>query len=370
MGKRSERNISSLAFPNSVINSVKKYKNRILRINGLVARLNPKNEMRSVGLLGFMILTSEYSYSSIVWASGVCNVKLYYFFKSEPNLGSILLPVYSTLIQIQPELTTMKQTIFQVDAFTDRPFKGNPAAVCVLTSSQEDEWMQSVAQEMNLSETAFLLKQDRSYSLRWFTPTTEVPLCGHATLASAHVLWTEGYASTGQAIQFETKSGTLTAKYQDDWIELDFPVSRSLDIPPITKLGDALGAPLKTVLYNSLGYLVEVVTPELVEQLQPNITLLKQLPLANVIVTSRGRSDSEYDFVSRFFAPGLGIDEDPVTGAAHCCLASYWRDRLQQDRFLAYQASARGGTVKIDYDGGERVRLQGQAITVMRGDLL
>ena len=264
----------------------------------------------------------------------------------------------------------MKQTIIQVDAFSDRAFRGNPAAVCVLSSAPDESWMQLVAREMNLSETAFLLKQDRSYSLRWFTPTTEVPLCGHATLASAHVLWTEGYASTGQSIQFETKSGTLTAKYQDEWIELDFPANRSQDIPPITKLGDALGVPLKTVLYNSLGYLVEVATAERVEQLQPNFTLLRQLPIANVIVTSKGKSDSEYDFVSRFFAPGLGIDEDPVTGAAHCCLAPYWRDRLGRDNFLAYQASERGGVVKIHYDGGERVALQGQAVTVMRGELL
>lgn len=263
----------------------------------------------------------------------------------------------------------MKQTIVQVDAFTDRPFQGNPAAVCVLQSPQDIQWMQSVAQEMNLSETAFLLKQDQSYSLRWFTPTTEVPLCGHATLASAHVLWTEGYASTGQSIQFETKSGILTARYEDDWIELNFPANRSLDIPPITKLGDALGVPLKTFLYNSLGYLVEVATPQQVKQLKPNFTLLDKLPISNVIVTSRGEPDSEYDFVSRFFAPGLGIDEDPVTGAAHCCLAPYWRDRLQQDQFVAYQASARGGVVKINYDGGDRVFLQGQAVTVMRGEL-
>lgn len=264
----------------------------------------------------------------------------------------------------------MKQNIILVDAFTERPFRGNPAAVCVLPSPKADSWMQSVAQEMNLSETAFLLKQEQSYSLRWFTPKTEVPLCGHATLASAHVLWTEGYASTGQSIEFKTKSGVLTAKYQSDWIELNFPANPSQDIPPITKLADALGVPLKTVLYNSLGYLVEVATVEQVEQLKPNFTLLKQLPLAKVIVTSRGAKDSEYDFVSRFFAPGVGIDEDPVTGSAHCCLAPYWRDRLHQNSFLAYQASARGGVVKIDYDGGDRVFLQGQAVTVMRGELI
>ena len=263
----------------------------------------------------------------------------------------------------------MKQKIIQVDAFTNRVFHGNPAAVCVLPEPKDSEWMQSVAREMNLSETAFLLKQDRQYSLRWFTPTTEVPLCGHATLASAHVLWTEGHASTGQILEFATKSGILTANYRDDWIELNFPVNRSQDIPPITKLGDALGVPLKTVLYNSLGYLVEVASAQQVHQLQPNFTLLKQLPLSKVIVTSKAEDNSEYDFISRFFAPGMGIDEDPVTGAAHCCLAPYWRDRLQKNQFLAYQASARGGVVKIDYDGGDRVTLSGQAVTVMRGEL-
>lgn len=264
----------------------------------------------------------------------------------------------------------MKQTIIQVDAFTSQVFRGNPAAVCVLTAAQDDQWMQLVAQEMNLSETAFLIKQDQDYSLRWFTPTTEVPLCGHATLASAHVLWTEGYASTGQSLNFQTKSGLLTARYQDNWIELDFPANRSQDIPPITKLQDALGVLIKTFSYNSLGYLVELHSPEQVKQLQPNFALIKQLPISQVIVTSLAAANSEYDFISRFFAPGLGIDEDPVTGAAHCCLAPYWRERLQKDNFLAYQASHRGGVVKINYDGGDRVLLQGQAITVMRGELL
>ena len=264
----------------------------------------------------------------------------------------------------------MRQSIMQVDAFSNQAFRGNPAAVCVLSSPQDEGWMQSVAQEMNLSETAFVLKQNQNYRLRWFTPTTEVPLCGHGTLASAHVLWTEGYASTGQKLKFETKSGILTARYEDDWIELDFPANRSQDIPPITKLGDALGVRLKTVSYNSLGYLVEVASAEQVKLLQPNFTLLKQLPISNVIVTSKADENSEYDFVSRFFAPGLGINEDPVTGAAHCCLAPYWRDRLKKDQFLAYQASRRGGVVKINYDGGDRVLLLGQAVTVIRGDLL
>jgi PhzF family phenazine biosynthesis protein len=263
----------------------------------------------------------------------------------------------------------MKQTIIQVDAFTNQIFQGNPAAVCILPTTQNERWMQSVAQEMNLSETAFLVKQEQDYSLRWFTPKTEVPLCGHATLASAHVLWTEGYASTGQTINFQTKSGLLTAKYEDNWIELNFPVNRSQEIPPITKLQDALGVGIKTLAYNSLGYLVEINSSEQVQQLQPNFALLKQLPISNVIVTSLAMANSEYDFVSRFFAPGLGIEEDPVTGAAHCCLAPYWRDRLHKNHFLAYQASSRGGVVRIDYDGGDRVFLQGQAVTVMRGEL-
>ena len=263
-----------------------------------------------------------------------------------------------------------KQKIIQVDAFTNRIFRGNPAAVCVLPQLKSDRWMQSVAREMNLSETAFLIKQEQDYNLRWFTPTTEVPLCGHATLASAHVLWTEGYASTGQAINFQTKSGLLVAKYQDNWIELNFPANRSQDIPPITKLQDALGVRVKTLSYNSLGYLVEIHSPMQVKELKPNFSLLKQLPVSNVIVTSQASQDSEYDFVSRFFAPGLGIDEDPVTGAAHCCLAPYWRERLQKDDFLAYQASNRGGVIKLNYDGGDRVLIRGQAITVMRGELL
>jgi PhzF family phenazine biosynthesis protein len=182
-------------------------------------------------------------------------------------------------------------------------------------------------------------------------------------------LWTEGYASTGQTINFQTKSGLLTAKYEDNWIELNFPVNRSQEIPPITKLQDALGVGIKTFAYNSLGYLVEINSSEQVQQLQPNFALLKQLPISNVIVTSLAMANSEYDFVSRFFAPGLGIEEDPVTGAAHCCLAPYWRDRLQKNHFLAYQASSRGGVVRIDYDGGDRVFLQGQAVTVMRGEL-
>ncbi len=263
----------------------------------------------------------------------------------------------------------MGQIITQVDAFTNIPFAGNPAAVCVLSAPQDDAWMQNVAQEMNLSETAFLLQQDNGFSLRWFTPTVEVPLCGHATLASAHVLWSEGHLPSDEVARFYTKSGVLIAKLQGDWIELDLPVNFSCAIVAPPELSVALGVPYKSVWQNSLGYLVELESENLVRELQPNFQLLKKLPLSDIIVTSMTHPGSDYDFVSRFFAPGLGINEDPVTGAAHCCLAPFWRDRLQQDQFLAYQASSRGGVVKVYYSGGDRVYLAGLAVTVLRGEL-
>ncbi|NMG09515.1 PhzF family phenazine biosynthesis protein [Brasilonema sp. UFV-L1] len=264
----------------------------------------------------------------------------------------------------------MGQTIIQVDAFTNTPFAGNPAAVCVLPTSQSEDWMQKVAQEMNLSETAFLVRQEDGFHLRWFTPTTEVPLCGHATLASAHVLWSQGHLLPDEVARFHTKSGLLTAKKQGSWIELDFPVNHSEEITAFPELAEALGVPITTVMKNSLGYLVQVESEDLVRQMQPNFERLKALSLSELIVTSSTHKDSEYDFVSRFFAPGLGINEDPVTGAAHCCLAPFWRDRLGKDEFFAYQASSRGGVLKIRYDGGSRVYLSGQAVTILRGELI
>jgi len=264
----------------------------------------------------------------------------------------------------------MGQTIIQVDAFTNQPFTGNPAAVCILDSIREDRWMQNIAQEMNLSETAFLLKQGDGFNLRWFTPTVEVPLCGHATLASAHVLWTEGHLPPTQVAKFFTKSGVVIAKNQGDWIELDFPVIHSQARETPSELAEVLGIPCKSVVENSLGYLVELASEDLVKQLKPNFQPLKTLAVNHLIVTSLARPNSEYDFVSRFFAPKLGIDEDPVTGIAHCCLGAFWRDRLHKDEFLAYQASSRGGIVKVFYPGGDRVFLRGQAITVMQITLL
>ena len=263
----------------------------------------------------------------------------------------------------------MNQIITQVDAFTNSPFTGNPAAVCVLDSPKSELWMQNIAQEMNLSETAFVVKQNDGFNLRWFTPTVEVPLCGHATLASAHVLWSQGHLLPNQEARFYTKSGILIAKLENDWIQLDFPVNLSQTVPAPPELSQVLGVSYKSVFENSLGYLVEVESEQLVREMQPNFQQMKTLPKADIIVTSIANSDSEYDFVSRFFAPGLGINEDPVTGAAHCCLAPFWRDKLGKDRFLAYQASRRGGVVKVYYPGKNRVFISGQAVTVMRGEL-
>lgn len=265
----------------------------------------------------------------------------------------------------------MGQAIVQVDAFTEKPFAGNPAAVCVLDAPQPDDWLQQVALEMNLSETAFLLPQADGYDLRWFTPAAEVPLCGHATLASAHVLWSEGHVPTNQEIRFHTLSGLLTANRQGEWIELNFPVQPMQVVEPPDTLLAALGitdfaAVRHRTRQNQDDYLIELASEDDVRQLRPNFTQMLTLSTRGAIVTSRG---TQYDFVSRYFAPGVGINEDPVTGYAHCCLAPYWQERLGKTEFLAYQASARGGVVKVRL-AGDRVLLAGQAVTVLRGELV
>ena len=262
----------------------------------------------------------------------------------------------------------MGQTIFQVDAFTNRAYRGNPAAVCLLTEPAEEDWMQYVAREMNLSETAFLVPRDDGYNLRWFTPAAEVDLCGHATLASAHILWETGRLDPASQARFWTLSGLLTAQPDGDWIELDFPAEEETSVagPPV--LIEALQVKPIYVGKNRLDYLVEVDSEETVRKLQPDLALLKTLPCRGVIVTSRTTS-ADFDFVSRFFAPNVGVDEDPVTGSAHCCLGPYWRTRLKKDSFIAYQASPRGGVVRVELRG-DRVLLGGQAVTVLRGELI
>jgi PhzF family phenazine biosynthesis protein len=262
----------------------------------------------------------------------------------------------------------MPLTITQVDAFTSEPFSGNPAAVCLLTEERDQAWMQNVAREMNLSETAFLLHRPDGYGLRWFTPAVEVDLCGHATLASAHVLWERGALAPEETARFHTKSGLLTAVRRKDWIELDFPATPDEPAEALPGLVEALGATPQYLGKSIFDYLVEVDSEETVRGLRPDLRFLATLGTRGVVVTSRSASP-DFDFVSRYFAPAFGIDEDPVTGSTHCCLAPFWSRRLGKTSFLAKQISARGGVLKLELTG-DRVRIGGQAVTVLRGELL
>lgn len=260
----------------------------------------------------------------------------------------------------------MTTPLFQVDAFAHKPFAGNPAAVCLLDEAADPAWMQSVALEMNLSETAFLVPRSDGYDLRWFTPAVEVDLCGHATLASAHTLWETGRLAPDEIARFHTRSGLLTASRIGEWIELDFPATPPAKSPIPDGLEKALGAAARFVGKSRFDYLVEVESAAIVREMQPDHAALRHLPVRGVMVTAAG--DGGYDFVSRFFAPGSGIDEDPVTGSAHCCLAPYWAAKLGKQEMTAFQASPRGGVVRVRL-GEDRVYLQGQAVTVLSGKL-
>ena len=257
---------------------------------------------------------------------------------------------------------------FQVDAFTAKPFTGNPAAVCLLEKEAEADWMQAVAAEMNLSETAFVAPLTNGFGLRWFTPATEVDLCGHATLASAHVLWETGRLAETDAARFHTRSGVLTAKRGGDWIELDFPATPAESIEPPPGLSDLLGSVPKFVGRSRFDLLLELTDAEELRDLNPDFVGLSSLPVRGLIVTAK--SDvPEYAFLSRFFAPAAGINEDPVTGSAHCALAPFWGERLGKSEMTAFQASTRGGVVKVKLVA-DRVLLRGQAVTVLRGKLV
>lgn len=259
--------------------------------------------------------------------------------------------------------------ILTVDAFTGEAFSGNPAAVCLLNEPAEKDWMQAVAGEMNLSETAFLVPRVEGFELRWFTPATEVDLCGHATLAGAHVLWETGIAAPGHRLRFQTRSGVLVARESDGGITLDFPATPAREAEPPTGLTAALGVvPVWAGRTPTADWLVVVEEEGTVRSLAPDFRRLATIPARGLIVTSRS-DDARYDFVSRFFAPRVGIDEDPVTGSAHCALAPYWSRRLERNELTGYQASERGGVVRVR-DLGSRVELEGRAVTVLRGELL
>jgi PhzF family phenazine biosynthesis protein len=260
------------------------------------------------------------------------------------------------------------QRFTQVDAFTSRPFTGNPAAVCLLPSPADSGWMQLVAQEMNLAETAFLVRRADGFDLRWFTPSIEVDLCGHATLASAHVLWEEGQLQHDETVRFHTRSGILTASKQRELIWLDFPATPPQPVDEMAQLERSLGTAARYVGRTQFDYLVEVDSEAAVRTITPNLRDLAALSARGVIVTARS-DDPRYDFVSRFFAPGAGVPEDPVTGSAHCALGPFWGAKLNKTELTGYQASSRGGTVVVQLHGA-RVRLGGQAVTVLRGELL
>ena len=261
----------------------------------------------------------------------------------------------------------MGQKITQVDAFTNTPFGGNPAAICVMESPADERWMQHVAVEMNLSETAYLHPEDDGYRLRWFTPGAEVDLCGHATVAAAHVLWEEGHVPLDGACRFHTRSGLLTATRSNDWIHVEFPFESAESFTDDEGIVDALGVTAVNLAKNRLSYVVvEVDSDSAVRATQPDYNALKKLPYHGYIVTAAG---AEIDFVSRFFAPALGVDEDPVTGSAHCVLGPYWAAKLGKTEMRAFQASARGGDVRVTVNEST-VTLAGQAVTTLRGELL
>jgi len=255
-----------------------------------------------------------------------------------------------------------------IDAFTDEPFRGNPAGVCLLDSPRPDTWMQAVAREMNQAETAFLLPVADGFELRWFTPAVEVELCGHATLASAHFLWRQGHLPASHPARFHTRSGLLAATLQEDWITLDFPATPPVACEPPAQLLAALGIRAAAVLRSRFDYFVVLVEPDQLRALRPDLRALREVEARGAIVTTIS-DEPGADFLSRFFAPQVGVDEDPVTGSAHCALAPYWAARLGRRTLTGRQISARGGIVRVE-DAGERFYLSGKAVTVTEGMLL
>lgn len=254
---------------------------------------------------------------------------------------------------------------YQVDAFANEPYKGNPAAICFPEKSYEESELIEIAMEMNLSETAFLwLETDGSYNLRWFTPTTEVDLCGHATLAAAHVLWSEAIVDKTKAIHFNTLSGLLIASYNDAWIELDFPKGKLVSTSGDDVIAEAFPKAIEMAC-DEIAYVIELESEEAVLSYQPNFEHLKKAEREEIIITSRSKNP-KYDFVSRFFGPSIGVDEDPATGSAHCYLAPYWSEKLKKSSLIGYQMSKRTGVLKCNVTN-DRVLLNGKAITILEG---
>ncbi|MEZ5944118.1 MAG: PhzF family phenazine biosynthesis protein [Planctomycetaceae bacterium] len=263
----------------------------------------------------------------------------------------------------------MSIPIYQVDAFANRPFRGNPAAICLLDEYAEGNWMQDLAAEMNLSETAFVRSLQDGFELRWFTPVFEVDLCGHATLAAAHVLWSESIVDSGESITFHTRSGPLTCRQDGGLIELDFPATPPESMDDAPELLAALGISEASYIGRSpFDKVVVVSSEEVVLSLQPDFARLAEFPMRGVMVSAVAEN-SEFDFISRYFAPAAGVNEDPVTGSAHCCLGPYWAEILGKPDLLAHQASKRGGVVRVRVRD-DRVLLGGEAVIIMKGELI
>jgi predicted PhzF superfamily epimerase YddE/YHI9 len=261
----------------------------------------------------------------------------------------------------------MSIPLYWVDTFADRPFTGNPAAVCVFDAPIAEPRMQAIAAEMNQSNTAFVYPEADGYRLRWFTPTVEVDLCGHATLASAYVLWHAGHLHPTAPAIFYTRSGKLACRRELGTIRMDFPSCPPSPCPAPVELAAGLQVCLKFVGANNLDLLAEVASEQVLRDLVPDMVRLALLPVRGIIVTATSEMPG-VDFVSRFFAPAAGVPEDPVTGSAHCCLGPFWAERLGKNYLTGYQASRRGGMVKVRALG-DRVELGGQAVLVASGKL-
>jgi PhzF family phenazine biosynthesis protein len=262
----------------------------------------------------------------------------------------------------------MSHILFQVDAFTKTPFSGNPAGVCMLTEPVPDDWMQALAAEMNLSETAFLLPDEEGWRLRWFTPATEIDLCGHATLASAKILFETRPELRPGPISFWTRSGQMQARWVNDQVELDFPAFRPEPLMIELEIAGMLGFQPVEAVSSGNFFLFEAADEETIRTAKPDFAALAASTMPEVMITAKGKG-GDYDFVSRFFAPQLGIDEDPVTGSAHCLLAPYWAEKLGQTTFTAYQASARGGWLNLRLEG-DRLRIAGDSVIIFSAEVL
>ncbi|RAI93998.1 PhzF family phenazine biosynthesis protein [Algoriphagus yeomjeoni] len=262
----------------------------------------------------------------------------------------------------------MKLSIVTIDAFTKKPFSGNPAAVCLLENELTADQMQMIAIEMNLSETAFISRttHDDSFGLRWFTPAAEVDLCGHATLASAYWMVESGLVNPGDIIRFQTRSGELRVKSDGEWMEMDFPLlpTQKETHPFFEK--DFFGFPIKSTAKLRSNWIIELENAEALESCSPDFTLVKKHSEEGIIITAAGRNS--FDIYSRYFAPNLGIDEDPVTGFAHCALMDFWFQRNGKNKLKAYQASRRGGELHLE-KRGNRVIIRGQAVKVLSGEI-